>query len=199
MCCCCPCCSCIFLFLDSILGLSGLAVIAGGVFILIDEKSFNSLAVILIAIGLIIFIIFIIGIKIPKRPILLCMYLFFVLIIFLFYAGLAVLIKLDQDRLTKELKDRVGDKIDIIDDNDIDKLDNKYTYIFIGACSEAGITLLTFITAIIYYKQGKDNDTNEEYYNTLDTPQEEKKDVLQGIDYSINNQEEEKNENDISS
>ena len=111
------------------------------------------------------------------------MYLFFVLIIFLFYAGLAVLIKLDQDRLTKELKDRVGDKIDIIDDNDIDKLDNKYTYIFIGACSEAGITLLTFITAIIYYKQGKDNDTNEEYYNTLDTPQEEKKDVLQGIDY----------------
>jgi len=195
MCCCCPCCSCIFLLLDSILGLTGLATIAGGVLILIDEKSFNSTAVILIAIGLIVFIIFIIGIKIPKRPILLCMYLFFVLIIFLFYAGLAVLVKLEQDRLIKELKKRV----DVIDEEDFDKIDDYNTYIFIGACCAAGVTLLTFITAIIYYNQLKDNDNNEEVYNSMDTPQKEEKDVLEGIDHSINNQEYEKNENDISS
>ena len=150
MCCCCPCCSFIFLLLDSILGLSGLSVIAGAVIILIGEKSFNSLAVILIAIGLIIFIIFIIGIKIPKRPILLCMYLFFVLIIFLFYAGLAALVKLKKDRLIKELKDKVGDEID---DKYIEKIDDYNTYIFIGLCSAAGLTLLTFITAIIVPKR----------------------------------------------
>ena len=195
MCCCCPCCSCIFLLLDSILGLSGLATIVEGILILIDQKSFNSTAVILIDIVLIVFIKFIIGIKIPKRPILLCMYLFFVLIIFLFYAGLAILVKLYPDRLIKELKKRV----DEIDQKDFDKIDDYNTYIFIGACSSAGITLLTFITAIIYYNQMKDNDNNEEVYNNMDTPKEEEKDVLEGIDHSINNQEYEKNENDISS
>ena len=186
----CYCCSCIFLFLNSILGLSGLAVIAGGILILIDLKGFNSLAVILIAIGFIIFIIFIIGIKVPNRPILLCMYLLFITIIFLFYAGLAVLVKLDQDRLIKELQKRV----DIFDDKEFEKIDEYNTYVFIGACSAAGCTLLTLITGIIYYKQQKNNNKEEE--DIIYTNEEEKKEDLNGIDYSINNQEE--NKNDIS-
>ena len=184
MCSCCSCCSCIFLFFDTILGLSGLAVIGGGVYLLVDEKKFNSLAVILIAVGLIIFIIFIIGIKIPNRPVLLCMYLFFVTIIFLFYAGLAALVKLYPDKLINNLKDRV-DEIDFED-----TINDYKTYIFIGACSGAGCTLLSLITGIIYYRKLKnEDDNNGQDYELSDG---KKRDAL--VDYSINNQEEDKND-----
>ena len=186
----CSCASCIFLFFDTILGLSGLAVIGGGVFILIDKKSFIPLAVILIAIGLIIFLIFIIGIKMPKKPLLFCMYLFFVIIIFLFYAGLSVLVKLYPDKLIEELKKNVK----VIDEKEFEKIKEYNTYIFIGTCAAAGCTLLTLITGIIYYKKQKDNKEEEE--PNLNTIEGNKEDVLHGIDFAINDEEE--NKNDIS-
>ena len=179
--------SCIFIFFDIILGLSGLAVIAGGVLIFIDKKSFNSLAVILVVIGLIIFLIFIIGIKIHKKPILLGMYLFFVTIIFLFYAGLSVLVKLYPEQLIENLQKRV----DEVEDEEFNKINEYNTYIFIGTCIGAGCTLLSIITGIIYYKKLKNNNNDTEYIDSADG---NKKDVLHGIDYSINNQEEEKND-----
>ena len=180
--------SCIFIFFDIILGLTGLAVIGGGVLLFLDKKDFNSLAVILVVVGLIIFLIFIIGIRIHKKPILLCMYLFFVTIIFLFYAGLSVLVKLYPEKLIDNLQKKVDD----IDDQEFEKINEYNTYIFIGTCSGAGCTLLTLITGIIYYKKLHNNNSNEEEYT--EATEGNKKDVLHGIDYSINNQEEDKND-----
>ena len=130
----------------------------------------------MIVIGLIIFLIFFLGLKTKKDHILLVMYLIFVTIIFLFYSGLSLMLKV----FTQALIDYIKTKISNFKEGEINKIKKYNTNLFIITCIGAFCALLAFIGGILYYKKLKGR--NEEI--NLEEEQGED-DVSKGNDYGV--------------
>lgn len=164
----------IFIIFNVIFGLSGLALIGGSIFLII-KLSFNSLSFVMIVIGLIIILIFILGLKLKKKIQFLIMYLIFVGVIFLFYAGISFMIIIFPDKLIEYLQTKVPDS----DNYDFNKIKDYKLNLFIITCIGAVCSLLAFISCIIYCKKiDKNNERNKNGKNEGD-------DILANIDYTI--------------
>ena len=154
---------------------SGFGIIGGAVYLII-KISINTLSFVMIAIGLIIILIFSLGFK-SKNSNLLVLYLLFTFIIFLFYAGLSVMLKLFPDLLIKHIKSKITDH---------DEIDNIKTYnmlLFIISCVGASFCFLAFLSGICYYCKSKTKNKKD------DIPIDDMKqnDLLFQIDYSHDN------------
>ena len=166
---------CVFLFFNSIFGLSGLTLIGGAIYIII-AKEFNSLSFVMIVIGIIIFLIFLLGIKTKKKHILLAIYLIFVILILLLYGFLSLMIKAFPNELIEYLKRKVND----IKGEDIEKINTYNINLFIITLNGTLFSLFAFISGIIYYKRLKKNNTK------IDQDFIQGDDILQGNDNLIN-------------
>ena len=169
---------CVFIFFNSIFGLSGITLIGGAIYIIIAKK-FNSLSFVMIVIGIIIFLIFFLGIKTKKKHILLAIYLIFVLIILLLYGFISVMIKIFPDELRDYLKSKVND----IKDEDIDKINSHNNNLFIITLNGTIFSLFAFISGIFYYKKLKKKNLK------LDQDLTQGEDILKGNDNPINPEE----------
>ena len=145
---------CVFIFFNSIFGLSGISLIGGAIYIII-KKRFNSLSFIMIVIGIIIFLIFFLGIKAKKKHILLGIYLIFVIIILLLYGFLSVMLKAFPDKLIVILKSKVND----IKGEDLEKIKKHNINLFIITLNGTIFSLFAFISGIMYYKKLKKKNT----------------------------------------
>ena len=135
---------CVFKFFNSIFGLSGLALIGGAIYIIIAKK-FNSLSFVMIVIGIIIFLIFFLGIKTKKKHILLAIYLIFVILILLLYGFLSIMIKIFPDELIEYLKSKVND----IKGEDIKKINRHNLNLFIITVNGIISSLFPLISGIV--------------------------------------------------
>ncbi len=172
----------IFIIFNTIFGLSGLSLIGGAIYLMI-KIGFNSLSFVMIVIGLIIFLIFVLGLKVDKKPILI-MYLIFVMVIFLFYAGLSLMLKV----FTQTLIDYIKNKVTDFNDDDIDKIKKYNTNLFIITCIGAACALFAFIAGILYKNRKKNKNKKED----INIDEVKEHDILHGIDYTdadINNRE----------
>lgn len=169
---------CVFIFFNSIFGLSGLALIGGAIYIIIAKK-FNSLSFVMIVIGIIIFLIFFLGIKTKRKHILLAIYLIFVILILLLYGFLSVMIKVFPDELIKYLKSKVKD----IKGEDIEKINRYNLNLFIITLNGSIFSLFTLISGIIYYRKLKQKNTK------IDQDLLQGDDILQGNENPINPEE----------
>ena len=162
---------CLFIFFNIIIGLSGLGLIAGAVYLTIETK-FNFLIFLMIFIGIIIFLVFILGFK-SKTLIPLTLHIILVIIIFLFFATLFVMLAFLMDKLkellTEKIKDISNGTITIIEDNEI--LLSLITGI-ISLC-----LIIAIIIEILYYREIKNKD--------IDIDEIKQEDLLHGIDYSV--------------
>ena len=162
---------CLFIFFNIIIGLSGLGLIAGAVYLTIETK-FNFLIFLMIFIGIIIFLVFILGFK-SKTLIPLTLHIILVIIIFLFFATLFVMLTFLMDKLkellTEKIKDISNGTITIIEDNEI--LLSLITGI-ISLC-----LIIAIIIEILYYREIKNKD--------IDIDEIKQEDLLHGIDYSV--------------
>ena len=174
-----------FLIFDSILGLNGLAFIGEAIYLMITIK-FNSILFLMIDIGIIIFLIFIFGIKIQKSHLLLTIYLSFVIIIFLFCIFLSIIVKGFPDKLINYLKSKVND----INNEEFEKIIKKNIYLFIIACSGVCSSIFVFIIGIIYYKKMKIKNKRKKK-NLIQGYGE---DAMHGIDYSTSREDDKNND-----
>ncbi len=174
----------IFMVFNVIFGLNGLALIGGSLFLIVIF-GFNSLIFIMIVIGIIIILIFILGLKLKKKIQFLIMYLIFIGVIFLFYAGISFMIYIFPDILIEYLKSKVPDS----ENYNFDKINEYKLNILILTCIGAFCSLLSFISCIIYCKKiDKNNEKNKNGKNDGD-------DILANIDYTILPTEKENREN----
>ena len=130
----------------------------------------------MIVIGIIIFLIFFLGLKTKKNHILLVIYLIYVTIIFLFYSGLFLMLKV----FTQTLIDYIKTKITNFKEEELKKIKQYNTNLFIITCIGAFCTLLAFIGGIFYYKKlkGRNKEINLEKELGED-------DVSKGNDYGV--------------
>jgi len=168
-----------FMFFNCIFGLSGIALIGGAIYLLIETK-FNTLNFSIIIAGVIICLIFFLGVKTRKQSKVLIMYLILIFIIFIFYAVLFCLFIFAPDKILEVLKSKMND----LDGNDMTSIENHLkkhtTALYAITGTGAGCCLLSLITGLIYYcklNKGKQDD--------LDVEKVIKDDCLHGIDYSI--------------
>ena len=148
---------------------NGLGIIGGAVYLFIKIR-FNTLSFIMIAIGIIIILIFSLGLKTRKNRKLLVLYLLFTFIIFLFYAGLSVMIKLKPDLLIENIKSKITNS------NEIEMINTYNTILFIITCVGASFCILAFLFGNCYYCKSK---TKTKEITVEDIPND-----LHGIDYS---------------
>ena len=156
----------IFMFFNTIYGISALSVIGGGIYLII-KIDFNEYIIIIIASGLIMTLISVIGYFSKNRPRLLIIYMVLIFIIFLVELVLALVIKFFTN---------INDFV-IIEVNEEEK--EKIVKIsVIILFSAAGCCLLSFICALFYYRKLKEKERKNK---------EEKlkgDDILQGLDYT---------------
>ena len=156
----------IFMFFNSIYGISALSVIGGGIYLII-KIDFNEYIIIIIASGLIMTLISVIGYFSKNRPRLLIIYMVLILIIFLVELVLALVIKFFTN---------INDFV-IIEVNEEEK--EKIVKIsVIILFSAAGCCLLSFICALFYYRKLKEKERKNKVEKLKGD------DILQGLDYT---------------
>ena len=159
----------IFMFFNSIYGISAASVIGGGIYLII-KIDFNEYIIIIIASGLIMTLISVIGYFSKKRPRLLIIYMVLILIIFLVELILALVIKFFTN-----INDFVKNNISEVNEEEKEKIVKISVIILFSA---AGCCLLSFICALFYYRKLKEKERKNK----------EKKlkgdDILQGLDYT---------------
>ena len=160
-----------FVVFNIIFGLSGLAIIGGGGF-LFYKFGYNTLGLILCVIGVIIFLVFILGLNTKKNSKPLVLYLIFVIILLLFYTVLSVMLKVFPEKLIENIKKK-------IEDIDIENSITEYNMpLFIISTSGAACCLFAFITGICHYCKLKNR------YKEIKKEDIQNIDCLQGLDYT---------------
>ena len=139
----------IFMIFNGIFGLSGLAVIGGGIYLIVQIK-FNQYIIIIIGLGIIIAAIFALGLFTWKKTKPLFIYLITIIIVFVLEVALVLVIKFHEDtknfiRNNKELFDVTEEKKDEI---------INVSVIIISIA--AGCSFLSFIFSLLYYRKLKD-------------------------------------------
>jgi len=165
----------LFSIFNVIFGLCGIGLIVSAI-ILIIRLEFNPLDFILIAIGVIMLLIMILGINIKKKYELCIIYLIFIMIHILLYVFLSVMLLFLTDKLTSFLDSKLS-----IDDDDLylKYIDEYHLILFIISGSLSFICLITFIVGIIFCKKMKMNKNKGNY------DKKEPEDILKGLDYSM--------------
>ena len=169
-----------FLIFNILFGLTGLALIGGGIYLWIIIKNFNYISLGLLVIGIITFLIFVIGLSTRKRLCLLVLYLIFVFIFFLIYAGFAVVFKFCDKYLINYLKENKEDFKFTEEDETLSIISDYIFYLFILACVVAGICLLAFISGIVFGIKQRNNKNK-----AIKIEDVQRIDCLTGIDYTV--------------
>ena len=158
----------IFMIFNVIFGLSGLAVIGGGIYLIVKIE-FNQYIVIIIGLGIIIAAIFALGFFTWKKTKPLFIYIITIIIVFVLELALVLVIKFHEDTknfIRKSIKDLTEEKKDEI---------INVSVIIISIA--AGCSFLSFILSLIYYRKLKDKTSKLI---------EDKKgdDYMKGLDYT---------------
>ena len=160
----------IFMIFNVIFGLSGLAVIGGGIYLIVKIE-FNQYIVIIIGLGIIIAAIFALGFFTWKKTKPLFIYIITIIIVFVLELALVLVIKFHEDtknfiRNSKELFN--------VTEEEKDEIINVSVIIISIA---AGCSILSFILSLLYYRKLKDKtsklieDKKGDYY-------------MKGLDYT---------------
>ena len=158
----------IFMIFNGIFGLSGLAVIGGGIYLIVKIE-FNQYIVIIIGLGIIIVAIFALGPFTWKKTKPLFIYMITIIIVFVLEVALVLVIKFHEDTknfIRKSIKDLTEEKKDEI---------INVSVIIISIA--AGCSFLSFILSLLYYRKLKDKTSKLI---------EDKKgdDYMKGLDYT---------------
>ena len=159
----------IFMIFNVIFGLSGLAVIGGGIYLLVKIE-FNQYIVIIIGLGIIIAAIFALGFFTWKKTKPLFIYIITIIIVFVLELALVLVIKFHED--TKNFI-RNSIKLNVTEEEKDEIINVSVIIISIAtACS-----FLSFILSLLYYRKLKDKtsklieDKKGDYY-------------MKGLDYT---------------
>ena len=158
----------IFMIFNGIFGLSGLAVIGGGIYLIVKIE-FNQYIVIIIGLGIIIAAIFALGLFTWKKTKPLFIYMITIIIVFILEVALVLVIKFHEDTknfIRKSIKDLTEEQKDEI---------INVSVIIISIA--AGCSFLSFILSLLYYRKLKDKTSKLI---------EDKKgdDYMKGLDYT---------------
>ena len=158
----------IFMIFNGIFGLSGLAVIGGGIYLIVQIK-FNQYIIIIIGLGIIIAAIFALGLFTWKKTKPLFIYLITIIIVFILEVALVLVIKFHEDT-----KNFIRNSIKELTEEKKDEIINVSVIIISIA---AGCSFLSFILSLLYYRKLKDKTSKLI---------EDKKgdDYMKGLDYT---------------
>ena len=139
----------IFMFFNTFYGLSTASVIGGGIYLII-KIDFNEYIIIILAAGLIMTLISVIGCISRKRPRLLFIYM--ILICFIFFVELVLALVL---KFYTNINDFVKNNINIseimeVNEEEKEKILNIAVIILLSA---SGFCLLSFLCALFYYRK----------------------------------------------
>ena len=160
----------IFMIFNVIFGLSGLAVIGGGIYLIVKIE-FNQYIVIIIGLGIIIAAIFALGFFTWKKTKPLFIYIITIIIVFVLELALVLVIKFHED--TKNFIRNSIKKLNVTEEEKDEIINVSVIIISIAtACS-----FLSFILSLLYYRKLKDKtsklieDKKGDYY-------------MKGLDYT---------------
>ena len=159
----------IFMIFNGIFGLSGLAVIGGGIYLIVQIK-FNQYIIIIIGLGIIIAAIFALGLFTWKKTKPLFIYLITIIIVFVLEVALVLVIKFHED--TKNfIRKSIKDLFDATEEQKDEIINVSVIIISIAA----GCSFLSFILSLLYYRKLKDKTSKliedkkgDEYMKGLD-------------------------------
>ncbi len=165
----------LFSFFNIIFGLCGVGLIVSAI-ILIIRLSFNPLDFILIAIGIIMLLIMILGLIIKKKYELCVIYLIFIMIHIILYLFMSIMFLFFPDKLIKFF----DDKLSVSDyDFDLNYIKKYHINLFVVSGSLSLLCVITFVVGVIYCKKMKKNKNKE------NKDKKEADDILKGLDYSM--------------
>ena len=160
----------IFMIFNVIFGLSGLAVIGGGIYLIVKIE-FNQYIVIIIGLGIIIAAIFALGFFTWKKTKPLFIYIITIIIVFVLELALVLVIKFHED--TKNFIRKSIKELNVTEEEKDEIINVSVIIISIAtACS-----FLSFILSLLYYRKLKDKtsklieDKKGDYY-------------MKGLDYT---------------
>ena len=161
----------IFMIFNVIFGLSGLAVIGGGIYLIVKIE-FNQYIVIIIGLGIIIAAIFALGFFTWKKTKPLFIYIITIIIVFVLELALVLVIKFHED--TKNfIRNSIKELFNVTEEEKDELINVSVIIISIAtACS-----FLSFILSLLYYRKLKDKtsklieDKKGDYY-------------MKGLDYT---------------
>ena len=162
----------IFMIFNVIFGLSGLAVLGSGVFLIIKIE-FNQYIIIIICFGGIMLGLFSLGLFVWKRIKLLIVYLIFICIITIIEFSFSLFIKFHKGT-NNFIKNSIKEITEVTEEQK-DEIIN-ISFIIVG--SAAGCGLLSFFFAFILYKKLKGKSHK---YKNEDNKGD---DILKGLDYT---------------
>jgi len=159
----------IFMIFNGIFGLSGLAVIGGGIYLIVKIK-FSQYIVIIIGLGIIIAAIFALGLFTWKKTKPLFIYMITIIIVFVLEVALVLVIKFHED--TKNfIRKSIKDLFDATEEKKDEIINVSVIIISIAA----GCSFLSFILSLLYYRKLKDKTSKliedkkgDEYMKGLD-------------------------------
>ena len=159
----------IFMIFNGIFGLSGLAVIGGGIYLIV-KLEFNQYIIIIIGLGIIIVAIFALGPFTWKKTKPLFIYMITIIIVFVLEVALVLVIKFHED--TKNFIRNNIKKLFGVTEEQKDEIINVSVIIISIA---AGCSFLSFILSLLYYRKLKDKTSKliedkkgDEYMKGLD-------------------------------
>lgn len=161
----------IFMIFNVIFGLSGLAVLGGGIFLIIKIE-FNQYIIIILCLGGIMSGIFTLGLFVWKRTkkILLIVYMIFICIIIVIEFSFSLVIKFHKDT-NNFIKNSIKEITEVTEEQKNEIIN--VSVIIVG--SAAGCGLLSFLFAFLLYKKLKGKYEKED--NNGD-------DILKGLDHT---------------
>ena len=162
----------IFMFFNTFYGLSAASVIGGGIYLII-KIDFNEYIIIILAAGLIMTLISVIGCISRKRPRLLFIYMILICFIFFVELALALVLKF-YTNINDFVKNNISEIMEV-NEEEKEKILNIAVIILLSA---SGFCLLSFLCALFYYRKLKEKERKNK---------EEKlkgDDVFQGLDYT---------------
>ena len=162
----------IFMFFNTFYGLSAASVIGGGIYLII-KIDFNEYIIIILASGLIMTLISIIGCISRKRPRLLFIYMILICLIFFIELALALVLKF-YTNINDFVKNNISEIIEV-NEEEKEKILNIAVIILLSA---SGFCLLSFLCALFYYRKLKEKERKYKEEKLKGDA------VFQGLDYT---------------
>ena len=163
----------IFIIFNVIFGISGLLVIAGGIYLIVKVK-FNQYIVIVIGLGIIIAAIFILGLFSKKKRNILVIYLSLISVIFILEVALDLVIKFHEDT-NNFIKNNIKDIVEVTEEEKDEIINVSLIIIAIAA----GCSFFCLAFAFMYYLKLK-----EKYSSKLIEDSKKGDEFMRGLDYT---------------
>ena len=162
----------IFMFFNTFYGLSAASVIGGGIYLII-KIDFNEYIIIILAAGLIMTLISVIGCISRKRPRLLFIYMILICFIFFVELALALVLKF-YTNINDFVKNNISEIMEV-NEEEKEKILNIAVIILLSA---SGFCLLSFLCALFYYRKLKEKERKYKEEKLKGDA------VFQGLDYT---------------